>query len=243
MSTHRVRRTVRHLRSPLPWRSTAYLASYLPIGVAFFGVTVVVLVTATALNVTWLSLPLMLGATEIVKGCARFERHRAKLLGAPITESYRPAHGGLISQVRIRLADPATRRDCGYLGLLFPPLLVLDLVALVIWLVCLAGVALPLWYWAIPNEWHGGPTEYGALIGYLPDGPHGHRGIGVWIGSLPAALGASAVFLMLAPAAGALVVAAARVHAWTARSLLGPAADPLAAARGVLDRHGPLTAT
>jgi hypothetical protein len=218
-----------------------YLASYLPIGTACCVVTVVVLATAMVLNITWLGVPLLLGAMEIVRGCARLERSRGRLLGHPVAESYRATGGGgLVRQVRARLADPATRRDCGYLSLLYPPLLVLDVVALAIWLVCLAGVALPLWYWAIPNQWHDGPTEYGALIGYLPDGPHG-RGFGVWIGSLPSALAASGVFLLVAPLAGALVVAAARVHAAAARALLGPATDPLAAARRVLDQRGPLT--
>lgn len=235
-------RTVRRLWSPQPWRATAYLASYLPFGTAFFGITVIVLVTAALLNVTWLGLPLLLGATEIVRGAARTERHRARLFGGAVTDTYRTTRGGLISQLRIRLGDPATRRDCGYLTLLFPPLLVLDVAALVVWLVCLAGIALPFWYWTIPNSWHDGPTEYGVLIGYVPEGPS-HHGVGIWIGSLPSAIAASAVFLLIAPLAAALLVGAARLHHWAARTLLGPYTDPLADARQVLGQPGPLTTT
>lgn len=233
-------RIVRRLWSPQPWRATAYLASYLPFGTTSFAGTVIVLVTATCTNITWLGLPLVLGATEIVRGCARTERRRAALFAEPVPAHYRDTHGGLLGQVRGRLADPATWRDCAYLTLLFPPLLALDVTALVIWLACLAGIALPCWYWAIPNSWHDGTSDHGVLIGYLPAGPS-HGGVGIWIGSLPAALAAAAVFLIIAPFAAALLVAAARLHHRVARSLLGPYRDPLADARQVLGTPGPLT--
>lgn len=228
---------VRRLWSTQPWRATAYLASYLPFGVACCAVTVIVLVTASAANITWLGLPLLLGATELVRGCATAERHRARLFGDPVIGEYRTTTGGLLGQLRARLSDPATWRDCGYLTLLFPPLLALDVIALVVWLLCLAGIALPAWYWAVPNSWHHGGTEYGVLLGH----PSGSGRVGIWIGSLPAALAASAVCLLLAPLAAALLVHAARLHHRAARMLLGPYTDPLAGARQVLGSPGPLT--
>jgi hypothetical protein len=196
----------------------------------------IVLVTSAVANVTWLGVPLLLGATEIVRGCATTERHRARLCGGALTGTYRQSPGGLFDQVRVRLTDPATWRDVGYLTLLFPPLVVLDVVALVVWLACLAGIALPAWYWAIPNSWHDGTTEYGVLLGM----PTGSGRVGIWIGSLPAALAASAVSLLLAPLAAALLVTAARLHHRVARMLLGPYTDPLAEARQVLGAPGPL---
>ena len=232
---------VRLVRGPLsarPWRATAYLASYLPVGLACCVVTLTVLVTAVLTNVTWLGLPLLLGATEIVRGCAGLERQRARLFGDAITSGYRPTPGGLFGQVRTRLTDPATWRDTGFLTLLFPPLLVLDVVALAVWLVCLAGIALPAWYWTIPNSWHDGTTEYGVLLG-VPT-PAGRTGI--WIGSLPSALAASAASLLLAPLAATLLTGAAWLHHRVARLLLGPHTDPLAEARRVLGAPGPLTA-
>jgi hypothetical protein len=129
---------------------------------------------------------------------------------------------------------------------LFVPLLVLDVVALVIWLAFLAGVTLPLWYWSIPQRWQDGQSHHGVMIGYLPNGPHtvivinGHDGFGVWIDDLPTALAAAGVFFVLSLLGAYLVVGAARLHAAVVRSVLGPPVDPLAAAKRMLAEPGPL---
>jgi hypothetical protein len=227
-----------------PWRATAYLASYLLVGPVFFGVCLVVLVVSAVLNITWLGLPLLIGAAAVVRGCARVERFRARLVGAVIPAVYRPVLGtGVFTHLRTRWHDPATWRDCGYLLGLFPLLLVVDVVGLAVWLACLAGITVPVWYGSVTNRWGDGPVRHGLVIGVLPDGPDGASGFGVWIGSLPAALITALVSVVLSLLACYLVVAAARLHRALARLALGPYVDPLADAKRILAGPGPLPIT
>jgi hypothetical protein len=238
------RNPLRMFFSAGPWAATAYLASYVVTGTVFFSVALTVLLTSYVMAITWVGIPLLVGAALIIRGCAQVERWRTRLVGVGIPASYRPVTSpGLFAQVKTRWADPATRRDCGYLILMFAPLFVLDVVALSIWLSFLAMVTLPLWYWSIPQTWENtGIHDHGVMLGYLPNGPGmAYGGFGVWVGSIQAALAASAVFFVLALLATYLVVGAARAHAAVARTLLGPYVEPLAAARRMLTEPGPLT--
>jgi hypothetical protein len=235
------RHPLRMFFSAGPWVAMAYLASYIPIGTVMFGVAVTVVVTSYALSIIWLGLPLLVGAAWIVRGCAQVERKRGLLVADQVPDSYRPVtKPGLFAQIKTRWTDPATLRDCAYLVLMYPLLLVLDTVALAIWLSFLGGLALPLWYWSIPRTWDNGVSDHGVMIGYLPNGPHGDGGFGVWIGDLRTALIAAAVFFLLSLLGAYLIVAAARLHRTVARSLLGPRIDPLAAAKRMLAAPGPL---
>jgi hypothetical protein len=236
------RNPVRMFGSAGPWAATGYLASYLPLGVVFFGVCLVVLVVSAVLNITWLGLPLLIGAAAVVRGCATVERVRARLVGATIPAAYQPVRGtGVFTHLRTRWHDPATWRDCAYLLGLFPALLVLDVVGLAIWLACLAGITVPIWYWSVTTRWSDGSIRHGLAIGVLPNGPDGAGGFGVWIGGLPAALVAAVVSVALSLLACYLVVAAARLHRALARLVLGPYVDPLAEAKRVLAGPGPLS--
>jgi hypothetical protein len=60
------------------------------------------------------------------------------------------------------------------------------------------------------------------------------------VDTLPKALLAAAVFLILFLIFNYVLVLTARMHARVARTLLRPPADPLAEARDVLSRPGPL---
>ncbi len=238
------RNPLRMFFSTGPWVATAYLSSYLFVSAILFSVALTVLLTAYAVSITFIGVPLLVGAAGIIRGCAQTERARALMVGDTILAAYRPVtERGLFAQVKTRWADPTTRRDCVYLILMFGPLFVLDTVALTVWLSITAMITLPLWYWSIPNQWENtGVHDHGVMIGYLPNGPHmTDGGFGVWIGSLSAALVASAGFFVLAVLAAYLVVGAARAHAAVARTLLRPYVDPLAAARRMLLEPGPLT--
>ncbi len=240
------RNPLRMFFSAGPWVATAYLSSYLFVGTVLFGVALTVLLTSYAVSITFLGVPLLVGAAGIIRGCAQAERARALMVGDIIPADYRPVtERGLFAQVRTRWTDPATRRDCVYLILMFVPLLIVDTVAFAVWLSMLAMISLPLWYWSIPHEWENtGVHDHGVIVGYLPNGPHmTDGGFGIWIGSLPAALVASAGFFVLALLAAYLVVGAARAHAALARTLLRPYVDPLAAARRMLLEPGPLAPT
>lgn len=235
------RNPLRMFGSAGPWLATGYLASYLPVGTGLFVAAFVVLVTSSVLTITWLGLPLLVGAAVFIRGCALVERGRSRLVGPPIPDDYRTIDGtGLIRQLRARWADPATGRDCVYLILLFLPLLLLDSAMLIIWLTVLAGITVPIWYWSVPQTWPDGTVGHGLQLGYLPHGPNGPGGFGLWIDNLPTALLAAVGFLILALPVSYLVVLTARVHRATARSLLGPYVDPLAAAKRMLAEPGPL---
>ncbi|MFE0171836.1 sensor domain-containing protein [Streptomyces sp. NPDC059002] len=209
------------LRSSLPWTSTVYLASYLLAGPVLFAFTTVAVVVSFVLSITLIGIPLLIGAAAVVRVCAHFERTRTGLVAEPVRADHRPvAVPGIMTGVRTRWSDPAVLRDLVYLTALFVPLLVLDAVAVVLWLGNLAVVVAPAWYWAIPD---------GGGLGALG------------VDNLPKALAATAVACLLVPITCYAVVGAARLHATVARSVLGRASDPLAEARRVLANPGPLT--
>ncbi|HEX9336463.1 MAG TPA: sensor domain-containing protein [Pseudonocardiaceae bacterium] len=201
------------------WRATLYLASYVPVGIGLFGCSLAVLIVCYVMNITWLGLPMLVGAAVVLRGCAHVERGRARLVGDPIMPDYQQVSGqGVFAQVRTRWRDVATWRDCAYLVLLFPALLLLDGGTLVVWLTVLAGVALPLWYWSVP----------GTLLGFLTP-------------NLGTALVLAIAFAALAVFVSRLVLMVASLHAAVARALLGPRVDPLAEAKRMLAEPGPLT--
>ncbi|GAA2138652.1 hypothetical protein GCM10009760_20150 [Kitasatospora kazusensis] len=207
---------LRTWRAAEPWRAAGYLASYLVTGPALFAASAAALLLGAVLSLFTFGLPLLVAAALTVRGCAQVERGRAGLLGAPIPAAYRDATGpGLAARIRARCTDPAALRDCAYLVLLFPPLLVLDVLALALVLVPLAGVTLPLWYPSAGAFW-----------------PR--------IDTLPGALGTAAACLVLLPFTCYPLVAAARLHLAVAGAVLRPPADPLAEVRRVLAEPGPL---
>lgn len=219
------------LFSATPWRATGYLASYLLTGTGLFIAALGVVLVSGVVSISWLGVPLLIGAAGIVRGCAQLERMRTVIVGERIPASYRPVlEPGILAQARTRWTDWATIRDCTYLILLFPFLLLLDVVALALWLACLAGVALPFWYWSLPNG-------QGVLIGYFPDG---RDGVGIRVDDLLTAVLTAAGFLVIALFLAYVVVAAAKLHRAVARSMLRPYVDPLADARRMLAEPGPL---
>jgi hypothetical protein len=239
----------RLLFSRAPWASAWYLLSYLLAGTVAFAVTVASVATAGALSITVAGLPLLIAAAAVVRGFAAAERWR---LGGVLTE---PAHGGyrqatrtgLLARLRTQWTDPATWRDLAYLVALFVPLFALDLTALVVWLVLLAGITLPAWYHYPVSTWTVGVSDrhvtsaHGIQLGYFPQGPHGHGAWGLYVDTLPKALIVALACLVLFLLFNYVVIAAARLHAAIARALLRAPQDPLRAAKEVLLRPGPLS--
>jgi hypothetical protein len=233
---------VRLLFSRGLWAGVWYLLAYQAVGWLLFSVALTVALTGASLSITLAGLPLLIAAAATIRWCAQVERVRLRPFGGEVQASDRPATGqGLLARVRAEWRDPATWRAVAYLIGLFIPLATLGLVVLTIWLVLLAGVTLPLWYWA-PRQDIDGVRYHGAQLGYFPHGPHGHPGYGLYVGTLPTALLAAAVFLVLFLLFNYVLVATARAHVTVARALLGQHADPLLAAREVLSRPGPLSA-
>ena len=77
-------------------------------------------------------------------------------------------------------------------------------------------------------------------LGYFPHGPLGPGGWGLYVDTLPRALLAAAVFLVAFLLFNYVLVLTARAHAWIAGSVLRAPSDPLAPAKEVLARPGPL---
>ncbi|WP_436994270.1 sensor domain-containing protein [Streptomyces sp. enrichment culture] len=227
------------LLSAAPWRATGYLAGYLVAGSVFFAVATAAVVTGIVLGQLTVTLALTIGSVWVVRCCAQVERGRAALVDAPIPYAYQEVtEPGLAGHLKARCTDPVFYRDCCYLILLHPFLLLLDALALLVWLPLLAGVCLPLWFWAVESRQADGTIADGVRLG-RSDG----TGPGIWIDTWPAALTASAVFLLLAAYASYAVVAAARIHLAVAHTLLRPPPDPLAEAKQVLAAPGPLHLT
>lgn len=217
------------IRLPLsaaPWLAAGYLASYPLVGGALFAVATAAVLGGVVLSQFTVTVPLIIGSVWMIRSCAQVERGRATLVDRPIPYRYSEVtEPGLPGHLKTRCTDPAIARDCAYLILLFPPLLIMDLFALVVWLVSLGCVALPLWYWAVDVS--GGPA-----------GPHGALS---WVHTLPGALVLALVALVLLPFAARLLMATARLHLTVAQAVLRPPRDPLAQVKDVLDSPGPLS--
>ncbi|MFI9254354.1 sensor domain-containing protein [Streptomyces sp. NPDC053069] len=230
------RHPLRMLLSAAPWHATGYLASYLVTGPALFAVATAAVLLGVVFMQFTLTVALTVGSAWVVRCCAQVERGRAVLVDRPIPYAYQePPKPGLVEQLKARCGDPAFFRDCVCLVVLFPFLLLLDLLTLVVWLPLLAGVSLPLWFWTITSRQPDGSLINGVWIGGPDDGDPG-----LWIDSWPAALTTAVICLALALCASYLVVAAARLHLTVTHRLLRPPPDPLAQIKRILAEPGPL---
>ncbi len=241
------RNPLRLVVSASPWRAACYLAGYVFVtGWVLFSVTFAATVTAAVLAITLAGIPLLVAAAGVLRGCASVERVRLRqVLCRPVGGGYRPvSRPGVVAQLKTRWRDPATWRDVAYLTGFWVPLFILDTVVLSVWLTFLAGVTLPVWYWAPRGNAGIGYTSettiHGVTLGYFPHGPNGPGGVGLYVDTLPRALLAAAGFLVLFLIFNYVLVITARAHAAVARSLLRAPTDPLAEAKEVLAGPGPL---
>jgi Putative sensor len=225
------------------WRSVWFLMVYVfATGWLLFAAAFTASVTAAVLTVSIVGIPLLVAAAGVLRGCANAERARlASVFTRPVRGQYRPVtRKGVAAQATTRWKDRATWRDLAYLVGLWPALFILDTVVFTLWLVFLAGITLPIWYWAPESTFNHGVTAHGVQLGYFPNGPDGLGGHGFYIDTLPRALLAAAVGLILFLLFNYVVVLTARAHARVARALLRPPADPLADVKDVLAHPGPL---
>lgn len=236
------RNPLRLVASASPWRSAGFLLGYLLLGWLYLRVALTVVATTAVLAVTLAGIPMVIAAAAVLRGCADAERWRLRgILGEHIRGGYRPVTApGIIAQVRTRWRDPATWHDLAYLVGVFFPLYVLGLVVVTIWLLFLIGVTIPAWYWAPEQTFGNEIRAHGIQFGYFPHGPHGPGATGFYVDTLPKALLAAVGFLALFLLFTYVLVLTARMHARVAGLLLRPPSDPLAEAREVLSRPGPL---
>jgi hypothetical protein len=224
------------------WRAAWCLLAYLVWGWLMWAAVFAATLTAAVLCITLAGIPLLIAAAGVMRGCANAERWRLRgVLGGPIHGGYRAVRRpGILSQVRTRWSDPATWRDFAYLFALFPLLWALDFTVTVVWLVLLAGITVPVWYRYVPETFNNGQTAHGLQFGYFPNGPSGSGSWGWFISDLHQALIAAGIFLILFLLFNYVLVGTARLHARIASALLRAPSDPMAAAKEVLTRPGPL---
>ena len=233
---------VRLVLSRAPWASAWYLFGYLFIGSGLFAIAVTAATVGAAISFTLAGLPVLVAAAVTIRWCADAERARLELVdAAPVAGRYRPSADGLLNGLRTRWGDPATWHDIAYLIGLYVPLFTLDAVVLTIWLTFLAGITIPVWYWAPWQTIHG-VRYHGYQLGYFPHGPHGPGGWGLYVDSLPRALLVAAICLVAFLLFNYVLVATARAHAFVVRALLGEPIDPLKEAKEILRSPGPLSA-
>lgn len=231
--------------SAAPWRAAAYLAGYLVVSWILFSLAFTASVTAAVLTITIVGLPLLIAAAAVVRGCAAVERGRLGLVFPTTIRSSEPAGApvrGLWARTRAAWGA-RTWREAGLLMGLWVPLYVLDCAVFAIWFLLLAGISIPLWYWAPTNSCIGycvANHARGIQFGSFPHGPHGPGAHGFYVDTLPQALLAAAAFAVLFLIFNYVLVLTARMHGRLARSVLGAPADPLAEAKRVLERPGPL---
>jgi hypothetical protein len=226
--------------SKAPWSAAWYLTVSLITGTFLFSVALTAALTGAVFAITIAGLPVLVAAAAAIRWCADVERAR---LRPPyrVAGRYRQASGeAVLANVRTRWHDPATWRDIGYLIGMWAPLFALDLTVATLWLVLLAGITLPAWYWA-PWQTINGVRYHGYQLGVFPNGPHGHPAYGFYIDTLPKALLTAAVCLVGFLLFNYVLVATARLRAATARALLSAPEDPLSEAKEVLRRPGPLS--
>ena len=225
------------------WRSAWYLFAYQFVGGALFAAAFSTALAAAILSITLAGFPLLIAAASVTHGCAAVERRRLRaILPGPVPVSYlQSRRPGLIAKATIGWKDPATWHELGYLVGLYVPLAILGTVVLSVWVTLLAGITLPIWYWAPVQHYAHGLTVHGAQLGYFPNGPSGHGAVGVYVDSLPKALLTAAICLILFVLFSNVLIVTAKAHATAAKALLRAPEDPLAQAREVLSRPGPLT--
>lgn len=227
------------------WRSAGYLGSDLIVGSGLFTVALGTGIVAAVLGFTVVAVPLLIGAAEVIRGCAAVERGMLRqVFTEPVRADY-PAPGGdgLWKEARARWGRGTIWRDLAWLVGMWPAQLALSVAVLAVWATLFAGVTVPLWYsWAkgVCVGYCNGPSVSGVLIGDYPHGPRVPGDHGLYVHSLSTALLAAAGFAVLFLLFNYVLVASARLHAQVARALLRRPADPLAPARAVLAGPGPL---
>jgi signal transduction histidine kinase len=186
-------------------RDTVYILSGFVLATAWWSLLVTLLSVGLGLLVTLVGLPILAATLFIWIGIADTERWRARaLLGIVVERPYRTlTTDGRLRQLWERLKDPAVWRDLVYLLLVFFPLAIATFViAVIAWSVALAFLAMPAYYGS------GSGVQFG-------DGSR------IDVDTLPEALAASLVGVVLLALLPWLLGLLAAAHAFTVRSLLG----------------------
>jgi signal transduction histidine kinase len=136
------------------WSEFLYVASALPLGIAWLAVLVTLLAVGISTAVITVGIPILAVTLLIWQWGADTERQRAALaLGAPIPRPVRAvaASGRLIDRWVARLKDPTTWRDLGYMLLLGPVGIVAGTIVIALWSAALSALLAPLFASTAPD--------------------------------------------------------------------------------------------
>jgi signal transduction histidine kinase len=206
--------------SPRTWLAMVYLLTGIPVSATVFSLAV----TGLALSVGLLPLAL-LGVPVLIltlQGCrafGAFERARVLLmLGevVPAPGKKTVPDGGWFRRFVARLTDASSWRQVAAALLLMPLTVIGYAVAVSVWSVALALIALPAYNMALPR---GGAVVFGWVARGTP--------------TMVAAVTVGVVLLLNAPY---VTRSMAGVQVWVDRKLLGPSRRDLAARVGELER-------
>jgi len=151
------------LRKPFAratWRDVLYLCLGAATAAIAFAVVLAAGIVGGVMLLTILGLPVLLACFWLVRVAAHGDRRRAAIvLGAPIEARYRrpPPGGRVLSRLETAATDRQTWKDLLWL-ILSAPLCFAAAVAIVsAWGAAVYWLSIPIWWWAIPNDWDSGP--------------------------------------------------------------------------------------
>jgi signal transduction histidine kinase len=135
-------------------RDFVYVASGLPLGIAWLVALVTLLAVGLSLVLITVGIPILAFTLLLVRWGANVERERAALaLGAPIARPRRlPARSDrLLDRLLAPLRDRRTWRDLGYMLLLGPVGIAAGTLSITLWSAALAAVAAPVFAPGAPD--------------------------------------------------------------------------------------------
>lgn len=145
---------------PRPMRAITFLVASFPIRLVQFILVVVLALVGIATTIVWIGVPILMATTVLVRYLGDQERVWVRtMLAAPLPPAARsPESGGRLRRWQVRLTDPSTWRDLGYLLAAFP----LGVIGLAIGLVGI--VLVPIAIWVAPGlAWLHGRMALGLL--------------------------------------------------------------------------------
>jgi hypothetical protein len=190
-------------------RDVVYAGAVFVWSIAAFVIAVTGIAVTASLLIFVVGVFVWIGFVYVVRRATWVDR---QLVGWQRRESVgaayrRPPTCGFLPLLRTVSSDPQTWKDVAWLGLTSVAGFVLGLAVVTAAGIALAYVSMPIWYWAIT----------------APQGQYGLTNLGLFtIDSLPEALAATAIGLVLAPVALLLAHWCARTHAALAVRILGP---------------------
>ena len=185
-------------------RDTAYILSGFVLATIWWSLLITLLATGLGMLITLVGLPILAATLYIWIWIADTERLRARLLlGIEVARPYRTLTAdGWLRRTWERAKDPAVWRDLAYLLLVFFPLAIATFViAVVVWTIPLACLAMPAYYGSDNG------FQFGSRV--------------VAVDTLPEAVGVALVGLLLLALVPWLLGLLTAVHAFTVRTLLG----------------------